>query len=280
VSLGSAAVVSRFHRRLPPRAATWLLTLLILGCGMALFWAAVTVFFGSLAAQPLTDDLFRWCSHLVHRHKHVPLAAGLGAGLLLLMMGVGGGRSLRRYRRVRAEGGSPLQILTTTEPIAVTLPGRRPRILISTGMLACLDPRQRDVVYAHEWAHARHSHHRFLLVGDVVASAVPILRPVANQLSHAVERWADEEAALAVGDRRLVATAIAQAALAVHDHATVALGMAGGSVPERVRALLAPRRSLGVALAWSSIGGVAVGLATVSSTVQLHHLVTFSQHLC
>jgi hypothetical protein len=280
IALASAAVVNRFHRRLPPRAATWLLTTLLLGFGLALFWAAVTVFFGSLAALPVTENLFGWCSHLAHRHEHVPFAAGLCAGLLLAVMALGFSLSLLRYRRVRTGGGTPLQIITTNEPIAVTLPGRQPRILISTGMLACLDDRQRDVVYAHELAHARLRHHRFLLAGDLVASALPFLQPIANQLSHAVERWADEAAAVAVGDRRLVATAIAKAALAIDAHTALTAGMAGGSAPERVRALLAPQRSYGSVVAWSGMGCAAAGLAAVASSIQLHHLVTFSQHLC
>jgi bla regulator protein blaR1 len=280
VALAGVAVVGPFHRQLPPRAATWLLTSLLIGSGLALLWAAMTVFFGLLAAQPLTENLFGWCSHLAHRHEHVPLAIGVGGGILLAVMAHGVVRSSRRYRHLRAEGTTPLQIIQTVEPIAVTLPGRWPRVLISTGMLACLDTGQLNVVYAHELAHARLRHYRFLLAGDIVASAVPLLRPVAKQLGHVIERWADEEAAMAVGDRRLVATAIAVAALAVDRHAAGVLGMASGSVPDRVRALLAPRRGYRSALAWSSLGCAVAGVAAVASSIQLHHLVTFSQHLC
>jgi Zn-dependent protease with chaperone function len=280
IALVGVALVSQFHRRLPPRAAAWLLMALLVGAGLALLWAAMTVFSGLLAAQPLTDNLFGWCSHIAHRHEHVPLGAGLGGGILLAVMARGVIRSTRRYRRLRTEGSTPLQIVQTAEPIAVTLPGRRPLVLISTGMLACLDTRQQHVVYAHELAHARLRHHRFLLAGDVVASAVPFLRPVANRLGHVIERWADEEAALAVGDRRLVATAIAQAALAIDGHTAGTLGMASGSVPDRVRALLAPQRALRSVLAWSGMGCALAAVVAVASSVQLHHLLTFSQHLC
>jgi len=280
IALVGVALVSQFHRQLPPRAAAWLLMALLVGAGLALLWAAMIVFSGLLAAQPLTDNLFGWCSHIAHRHEHVPLGAGLGGGILLAVMARGVIRSTRRYRRLRTEGSTPLQIVQTAEPIAVTLPGRRPLVLISTGMLACLDTGQQHVVYAHELAHARLRHHRFLLAGDVVASAVPFLRPVANQLGHVIERWADEEAALAVGDRRLVATAIAQAALAIDSHTAGTLGMASGSVPDRVRALLAPQRALRSVLAWSAMGCAIAAVVAVASSVQLHHLVTFSQHLC
>jgi hypothetical protein len=118
------------------------------------------------------------------------------------------------------------------------------------------------------------------LAGDVVASAIPFLRPLAGQLSHAIERWADEEAAAVVGDRRVVATAIARAAIAVTAHADGTLDMATGSVPERIRVLLAPRPRYVVDRAWSSIGCLAVALTVGASSIQLHHLFTFSQHLC
>jgi Zn-dependent protease with chaperone function len=280
IALGSAGAVGRFHRRLPPRAATWLLTSLMIGCGLALFWAAATMAFGFLAAQPFTENLFGWCSRVAHRHEHVPAAAGIPAGAFLVVMATGVARSLRRYRRLCTEGGTPIEIIASAEPIAVTLPGRRPRVLISTGLLACLDPKQQAVVYAHELAHARLRHHRFLLAGDLVVSAVPLLRPLAARLSHAIERWADEEAAEVVGDRRIVATAIAQAALAVTAHADGTLGVAAGSVPERIRVLLAPRPGYLVDRAWFGIGCMAVALAVGASSVQLHHLVTFTHHLC
>ena len=280
VALGGAAAVGRFHRRLPPRTATWLLTSLTIACGLALLWATATVLSGYLAGQPVTENLFGWCSHLAHQREHVPTIAGLAAGALLVVMVTGVVRSIRRYRRLCTEGGQPLEVLASAEPIAVTLPGRRPRVLISTGLLACLDHRQRQVVYAHELAHARLRHHRFLLAGDIVVSAIPFLRPLAGPLSHAIERWADEEAVSVVGDRRVVATAIARAAIAVTAHADGTLGMATGSVAERVRALLAPRPRYVVDRAWSSIGCLAVALTVGASSIQLHHLFTFTQHLC
>jgi hypothetical protein len=46
-----------------------LLTTLIVGCGLALFWAALTVTIGFLAAQPVTNGLFGWCSHLARRDE-------------------------------------------------------------------------------------------------------------------------------------------------------------------------------------------------------------------
>jgi Zn-dependent protease with chaperone function len=273
-------VVGRFHRQLPPRAAAWLLSVLAVGCGLAVFWAALTITLAFLAAQPLTHDLFGWCRHLAHGHDHVPLTVGVLSGVVLVGMLSRAGGAVRRYRELRTHSGGPVRIVTTTEPLAVTLPGRRPQVLISTGMLICLQEQERPALYAHELAHAHHRHHRFLLVGDIVTSAVPPLGPLANQVAHALERWADEDAAIAVGDRRLVATAIARAAIAVNAHEEGVAGMAGGSAPDRVRALLTPRRSGPTILAWSGAAIVVVAVASLASSVQLHHLVTITQHLC
>jgi hypothetical protein len=62
-----------------------------------------------------------------------------------------------------------------------------------------------------------------------------------------VERWADEEAARAVGDRALTARTIARVALLVKSNQQVpTMAATGGDVPDRVRALLTapPRRRL------------------------------------
>jgi predicted transcriptional regulator len=79
-----------------------------------------------------------------------------------------------------------------------------------------------------------------------------MLVPVARAAGWAAERWADEDAAHVVGDRRLVARALARAALHLHDTARppgagapgAALGALHGAVLTRVQALLAgpPRR--------------------------------------
>ena len=53
---------------------------------------------------------------------------------------------------------------------------------------------------------------------DLAAAINPTLRPTARALRHTVERWADEDAADAVADRRTVARALARAALAAHAH--------------------------------------------------------------
>src|SRR5205085_4994912 len=92
------------------------------------------------------------------------------------------------------------------------------------------------------------------------AAANPLLRPTARGVRLAVERDADEAAAAEVGDRRLVARALARAGLAKAGTSSprrrggaVALAATDGFVAQRAMALLSPapkpRRMLAAALA-------------------------------
>ena len=81
-------------------------------------------------------------------------------------------------------------------------------------MLRVLSGPERDVLLAHERAHAAGSHYLFTSAARLAAAANPLLRPVAAQVCYTVERWADERAATATGNRPLAARAIARAALA------------------------------------------------------------------
>jgi hypothetical protein len=79
------------------------------------------------------------------------------------------------------------------------------------------------------------------MAADLAAAINPLLRPTARVIAHAVERWADEDAADAVGDRRLVARTLARTALLQHRPISGgAVAATGGDVVNRVRALLAP----------------------------------------
>lgn len=106
-------------------------------------------------------------------------------------------------------------------------------------MLSCLDGREREALLAHERAHLRGRHHLFQAVWRLSAAANPMLRPLAGSGCYVLERWADEEAADRVGDRSVVARAVARAALAASGAPHRSLAATGGAVPRRVKALLA-----------------------------------------
>jgi beta-lactamase regulating signal transducer with metallopeptidase domain len=112
-------------------------------------------------------------------------------------------------------------------------------------MLSGLRPDEVQVLLAHEHSHLRHRHAWWMMAARVCAAANPMLTGVVRAAGHAVERWADEDAARAVGDRRLVARTLARAALHVHDTVGAvpevpagALGAMNGTVLPRVRSML------------------------------------------
>ncbi|MFC1418147.1 M56 family metallopeptidase [Streptacidiphilus cavernicola] len=250
--------------RLEPRAATWLLTL----CALALAVLSCAAL-GILATAGLIRlSLAAWAGHwsaaTVRAGDPVTWAEAAPAAVLLLVAAFAAARMLTR--RVRAllatsaeaaclPGIDQLVILDDPAPDAYALPGLPGRIVVSTGMLHALDHADRDAMLAHERAHLTCHHYAFLAAAQLAATANPLLRPLATAVGYTVERWADENAATACGDRRQVARAVGKAALAttrtpVRRHLPgAALGLLGfrrdplhraGPVPRRVAALLAP----------------------------------------
>ncbi|MEV7681348.1 M56 family metallopeptidase [Streptomyces sp. NPDC088341] len=135
----------------------------------------------------------------------------------------------------------------------------RGRVVVSTGMLDCLDTRERAALLAHEQAHLSGGHHRYLLAVRLAARANPLLRPLRAAVAYTTERWADEEAARVTGERTVVARAIGKAALVSRGTPTPTLAgfAAPGPVPRRVAALLEPAPT---AVNWPSMS-TTVGLA-------------------
>jgi Zn-dependent protease with chaperone function len=147
------------------------------------------------------------------------------------------------HRRLRAAGTPQdgLVVADWSAPLAVAVPGRPGHLLVTSGILRLLDTDERRVLFAHEHAHLAHRHHRLVALTAAAAALNPLLIPVRTAVAYLVERWADEDAAAVVGDRELTAKAVARAALATVDPGPkAALGMHGGTVVNRVRALIAP----------------------------------------
>ncbi|MBB5874325.1 Zn-dependent protease with chaperone function [Allocatelliglobosispora scoriae] len=181
--------------------------------------------------------------------KPVPGWVALAAAVLLLAGSVRLGRLVRIRMRVLGDLrqlGRPnagLVIADSPEPFAVAVPGRPGHILMTSGMLRLLDVDERRVLFAHEQAHLARGHHRLVSAAAWAAAVNPLLRPMASLVSHLVERWADEDAAAEVGDRELVARAVAKASLAgSHRRFEPAMGLHGAGAVQRVSALIAPRR--------------------------------------
>ncbi|MEW1911614.1 M56 family metallopeptidase [Kitasatospora sp. NPDC085895] len=182
----------------------------------------------------------------------VPVATA--AGLLLAAVVTAAGRALAVQRAQlaaarRAVAGFAVEDGTVVVPDAAAeafaLPGRPGLVVVTSGMLTALDARERHVLIAHERAHLTGRHHVFSRAVQVAGAVHPALRALRAPLDLHLERWADEEAARAVGDRPLAARAVARGALAAASSRRAPRGAAlpaahTGPVPVRVAALLAP----------------------------------------
>lgn len=161
-------------------------------------------------------------------------------------------------------------VVADDTPNAYAVPGIRGRIVVTTAMVAALTDAEQDALLAHEAAHLHHRHPLWIQLVELAAVANPLLRRLPPAVRHAAERWADEDAAHTVGDRRLTAHALAHAALAAHrpdagtNKDSLVLPATGGDVPRRVRALLHPPQ-----LRWSRPGALvltAVALTACASS--------------
>ncbi|MFB9365964.1 M56 family metallopeptidase [Kitasatospora sp. NPDC001664] len=238
------------HPRTTTRLLSWISGVLAL-CSTLCLGLLGVVGTAQIPGNPLPDA---WADPEVRAAVPWDEAVGTGSivalAVVLVTAAVTLGRHLRGRLRARwalAPLGSAdeLAVLDDEAPYAYAVPGRRGRgrIVVSTAMLDHLDQDERRALYAHERAHLTGGHHRHLLTVRLAAAVNPFLAPLRDAVVFAAERWADEEAAEAVGDRRLVARAVGRASLALpRPQAPTALAhfAAPGPVPRRVAALLAP----------------------------------------
>ncbi|MGW2635841.1 M56 family metallopeptidase [Streptomyces sp. NPDC001348] len=208
----------------------------------------------------------------------VPGVIGIAAGLALAVV------ARRVIRAVRAERGTrrslrrlcaghpadtELIVADSALPQAFAIPGRPGRILVTSAMLGALRPAERRVLLAHERAHLAHRHGFLVTAASLAAAANPLLRPIRSTVMFLVERWADEQAAAAVGDRDTTARALARAALTAGGARTgCALTFTDRAVTRRIAALQTapPPRLWTAALAVLALGALpALGAADATS---------------
>ncbi|MCX5398415.1 M56 family metallopeptidase [Streptomyces sp. NBC_00102] len=185
--------------------------------------------------------------------------------------------------------GFGVRVVESPAPYAYALPGglrRRGeagagRVVVSSALLGCLEPAERQALFAHERAHLAGRHHRYLLLTQLAARANPFLVPLRTAVAYSTERWADEEAARVVGSRHVVARAVGKAALVSTRSPFEGLAgfSAAGPVPRRVAALLDPApparfwppasAHLLLAGLTAAVGTTASALSSVNATVSL-----------
>ncbi|MGW8378523.1 M56 family metallopeptidase [Streptomyces sp. ODS28] len=294
--LTALPIVRLAEQHLHPRGATRLLT--VFGCVLALcstlcLGLLMVVGTAQLPGNPLPDG---WSDPEVR--AMVPFPELTGSAAIVALAGVLGACAVavRRHYRVRARARRALAgvpedpaVLPDAEPYAYALPGRRSgprgarggRVVVSSGMLEGLAEDEREALLAHERAHLTAGHHRFLLLVRLAGCANPLLRPLRSAVAYGAERWADEEAAGAVGDRRAAARAVAKAALVSRGGPVPELAgfAAAGPVPRRVAALLGPvppdrgwpptTSRAGLAAMVAAVGTTASALSSLNATTAL-----------
>jgi beta-lactamase regulating signal transducer with metallopeptidase domain len=277
LALGVAIVLSLIAvpvaRPLAPAAASWVLAAASLVAGMLWVVGLGCLSVATLGRLGIFDRLGNWSSSVLRAQTPVPLAAGVVGVVLLLFAAVSLGaaglrlsRGLRQLRNLRASVShdrcGDLTIIDASAPEAVAIPGWHGSIVVTSGMLQALEADERAVLLAHERSHLRSAHWVFRLATRLGAALLPTSKPTIASCDRLLERWADETAAAEVGDRQLVARAVAKAALATTDfrRSSLSLAFAEGAVSERVQALLLPRRASN----WRPVLVLAV-LATVGA---------------
>nr|WP_296075929.1 M48 family metalloprotease [uncultured Actinoplanes sp.] len=201
------AVVARHAGdRMRPRAGVLALTGAAVSAASSSVWALV------LLVLTLFDDLPSMVGRARLQALPEPVPDGIAvtaAAALLLALG-GLARDVHRRReavrllRPADPAADDVVMAHDDEPLAVAIPGRPGRILMTTGMARLLGPAERSAVLAHERAHLAHRHHLLLAAAGAAAAVNPLLRPVRETVAYLAERWADEDAAAVVGDRGLV----------------------------------------------------------------------------
>jgi len=225
------------------------------------------------AIQPVRGD--HWVAQT--------LAAVLAVELLgvLVLSWFRTARTRRRHRAllelvVEPAAGLPdTRLLDHPAPVAFCLPGARPLLVLSSGMVAELDDGQLAAVLAHERAHLREHHHLLLLPFVAWEAALPVLPAAAR--AHAavwelVEMRADDVALGSLSGeapRRTLARAIVAAAEGAGGVGVPsgALAISGSATGARVVRLLQPPRPLPAAARYAAL--VAAGLLLLLPTALL-----------
>jgi Zn-dependent protease with chaperone function len=302
VPLLAALAARPLAGRLPPVAATWLLSV-----SAVLLAAASSAVLGILALTavvrvPLIDVLGKLSGQVISSDDPASVPVALAAGALLAAAVASTARALCRRaaallaadRQARQlPGGGQVVVTDDDAADAYTLPGLPCRIVITAGMLRALNGPEQQVLLAHERSHAAGLHYLFGAAARLAVAANPLLHPVTAAVGYSMERWADEHAAAVTGDRQLAARAIARAALATTaapPRRASGSGVLGavtrltrsrrpGPVPRRVAALLQPPPRPSLLLLAAACLLVAVsGASVLEAARDLHSLLVLARH--
>jgi Zn-dependent protease with chaperone function len=258
--------------RYSPRAALVLWQAIGLASGLAAIGAGLAVAVAPLAPH-LLPGVWALARQTLAGHPLARLgplnllglawATAVGALLVgvLVRQALATLRARSRHRRLvdlvarpyEGPGASGARVVATATPLAYCLPGLRPRLVLSAGTLALLDPCQLAAVIEHERAHLRARHDLVVLPFLALRAAlpwVPWLRR-AHEAAHEavttlVEMLADD-CACRRHEPRVLASALVRVATATAPALPLALSAPAstqGATLARVRRLLDPPNRL------------------------------------
>ena len=176
-------------------------------------------------------------------------------------------------------------IVDAEMPVALVAGFRRPRTLVSSGLMDRLPERLLDAILAHERAHVRRKDGLFRFATDLVSIGhwPPIRRQLHDDLDLACEQACDEEAGSTLGDRTRVAealVAVERIRLGAPIVAPGILGFGAHGLAARVESLVG--ESAGTSWSRRATATLLVGSVAAAFLVAdpLHHLTeTLLHHL-
>ncbi|MCO5992223.1 M56 family metallopeptidase [Actinoallomurus rhizosphaericola] len=165
----------------------------------------------------------------------------------------------------RADARLGVTVVDHATATVYCVPGRRSRIVVTSGALAALDDAQLSAVLAHERAHLRQRHHLALTASRALVRAFGPLPPFTAaqaQIAYLVELAADDAAARRTG-RLTVAESLLTLSEAVPAGTPAPVLAAGGTATgARARRLITGTRPLGPA---RTLLGLAVAAAVLTA---------------
>lgn len=153
-----------------------------------------------------------------------------------------GARSTRLVRAARRAGlAGRCDLVADARPLAFCHGLRRPRVVVSTGLLALLEGPELEAVLRHEAYHAVSRDPLRLVTADFLTSAcffLPLLGPLRDRYVVAAELAADRHAVRGMGAERSLAAALCKLLLAPARATPAAASGATAALALRVDALL------------------------------------------
>jgi Zn-dependent protease with chaperone function len=188
-------------------------------------WGVLVCLTLATVALPALAELLHQCWLALHAGPPGPVdtVAGILSAVALTVAVIRGGwrasRTGRHRRRLHDKhselawlltGGGPrsgtVLWLPATEPLAYSVAGNPPLVVMSTGLRQCLDPAAVNAVEAHEHAHVRRRHHLLIAVAQAAAAGLgwlPLMRHSPSLVRTLVELDADAHAARTHGHHGL-----------------------------------------------------------------------------